>query len=90
MNTTMLIKTDKKLKQEAQKIAKNMGLPLSTVINNYLKEFIATQEVVFTGYTPNKKTARMIDQARKDHKEGKTIGPFKTVSEAIAFLNKNR
>ena len=40
MNTTMLIKTDKALKVKAQKLAKEMGLPLGTLVNNYLKTFV--------------------------------------------------
>ncbi len=41
------IKADKDIKKKAQKVARDLGLPLSTVINAYLREFIRTKEVHF-------------------------------------------
>ena len=87
MYTTMLIKTDKVLKIKAQKLAKEMGLPLGTLVNNYLKEFIVERQVTFTAPTPNKKTIKIIEQARKEYKAGKFFGPFKTAEEMIKSLN---
>jgi antitoxin component of RelBE/YafQ-DinJ toxin-antitoxin module len=89
MNTTMLIKTDKILKTKAQKLAKEMGLPLGTLVNNYLKTFVIDRQAIFTAPMPNKKTIKIIEQARKDIKAGKNIsGPFNTVADAIASLKK--
>lgn len=89
MNTTMLIKTNKELKTKAQILAKEMGLPLGTLINNYLKTFVIERQAVFTSPMPNKKTIKAIEQARRDIKAGKNLsGPFDTVAEAIAFLEK--
>ena len=85
MNTTMLIKTDKVLKQKAQKLAKEMGLPLSTLVNNYFKSFIIERQATFYAPMLNKKTQRIVDQARKEYKAGKTSGPF-TASEFISHL----
>ena len=48
MKTMINIKTDKEVKENAQKIARELGLPLSTVINAYLKEFIRDREVSFS------------------------------------------
>ena len=85
----MLIKTDKALKMKAQKLAKDMGLPLGTLVNNYLKTFITLRQATFTAPMPNKKTRAIIDAARRDIKAGKNLsGPFRTVEEAIAFLKK--
>ena len=41
MNTLTIlnIKTDKKLKAEAQKVSAELGVPLSTVVNAFLKQF---------------------------------------------------
>ena len=89
MNTTMLIKTDKALKQRAQKLAKEMGLPLGTLVNNYLRNFIVDRQAIFNAPIPNKKTAAAIDAARRDLKAGKNIsGPFATVEELISHLKK--
>ncbi len=87
MDTTMLIKTNKVLKQKAQKLAKEMGLPLGTLVNNYLKNFIIDRRAVFNAPIPNKKTAATIDVARKEFKEGKSYGPFSSASEMIKSLN---
>ena len=48
MKTRLNIKTDIKLKKQAQETAGRLGLPLSVVINNYLKEFIEARHVVFS------------------------------------------
>ena len=87
MDTTMLIKTKKELKVKAQKLARKMGLPLSTLVNNYLREFIIERRVTFSAPMPNKKTIKIIEQARKEYKAGKFFGPFKTAEEMIKSLH---
>jgi antitoxin component of RelBE/YafQ-DinJ toxin-antitoxin module len=87
MDTTMLIKTNKVLKQKAQKLAKEMGLPLGTLVNNYLRDFIIERRVTFYAPMLNKKTQRIVDQARKEYKAGKTSGPFHSAEEMVRHLN---
>ena len=87
MDTTMLIKTKKDLKMQAQKLAKEMGLPLSTLVNNYLRDFIVTRQVTFNAPMPSKKTIKAIGEARKEFKEGKTPGPFTSVDAMMKSLN---
>ena len=48
MNTTIHITTDSKLKAQAQQLAKEMGLNLTLVLNNLLKDFIQKQSIEFT------------------------------------------
>lgn len=88
----MLIKIDKPLKEKAQKTAKQLGLPLSTIINNYLKTFVMEKQVTFSEILiPNAKTARAIKQAERDYKAGKNISPgFDNAEDAIAYLKKFR
>lgn len=40
MKVVLNVKTDKEVKENAQRLAKYMGIPLSTVVNAYLKEFV--------------------------------------------------
>ena len=87
MDTTMLIKTNKLLKQRAQKLAKEMGLPLGTLVNNYLRNFIIDRQAVFNAPIPNKRTVMAINSAREEFRMGKTAGPFKSAREMIASLN---
>lgn len=88
--TTINIKADSDVKKKAQETAKELGMPLSTVINAYLNQFIRTKEVHF--YLPEgelkpavrKRLARLSKEAR----EGKNlVGPFKTAKEASAYLD---
>jgi len=83
----MLIKTNKELKQKAQKLAKEMGLPLGTLVNNYLRNFIVDRQAIFNAPIPNRKTQVAIEASRKEFKAGQTAGPFSAV-EFISHLKK--
>ena len=48
MRTVINIKTEKEVKTQAQKLAKEMGFSLSAVINAYLRQFIRNKEVYFS------------------------------------------
>lgn len=48
MDTTILLKTNKALKDEASKVAKELGVPLTTVINAYLRQFVRERQVVLS------------------------------------------
>ena len=91
MNTTVInIKTDKNLKKDAQTRAKNFGLPLSAIVNTYLREFVREKRIVFSEPpTPNTKTRKILDQALKDIKQGKNlVGPFESAEEMMKSLRK--
>lgn len=47
MSDTIIFKTDPKLKSEAKQVASNMGLTLSAVLNNSLKELVKKKSVSF-------------------------------------------
>ena len=83
------IRTDPEVKRRAQKTAKELGMPLSTIINAYLKQLGREQRVHFAvPLVPNKKTARLIQKAREDYKKGKNISPaFETAEEMDAYLD---
>ncbi|MBL7141873.1 type II toxin-antitoxin system RelB/DinJ family antitoxin [Patescibacteria group bacterium] len=48
MRVVINIKTEKEVKARAQKLAKEIGLSLSAVINAYLKQFVRNKEVHFS------------------------------------------
>ena len=89
MKTVINVKTDKDLKNKAQKLAKNLGLPLGTIINAYLREFVREKRIVFSEPpTPNAKTRKILDEALEDIKEGKNlVGPFESPGEMDKFLD---
>ena len=92
MATTMLnIKTDVKLKKAAQAQAKALGLPLSAILNNYLRTFVIDGRVTFEEpLIPNKKTAKILDEAIRDIESGNmsAFSPrFTNAADAIEWLN---
>lgn len=84
------VKIDAKLKHEAQRLAKSMGLSLSAIVENKLKEVIRERRVVFEEeLVPNKKTARQLEQIEADIKAGKNISPvFDSVDDMFTHLKK--
>jgi len=70
-------------------LAKNFGLPLSAVVNIYLREFVREKRVVFSEPPmPNAKTRKILDQAISDIKAGKNlVGPFESAKEMDNFLD---
>lgn len=89
MKTQLIVKTDKEVKIRAQKTAKELGLPLSTLINAYLKQFIVTKEAHFSIQEELKPEAkRRLDRLMKEVREGKNLSPtFDSVEEAVRYLN---
>lgn len=47
MTSTVIVRTDSKLKAKAQKIASDLGLTLSAVVNGYLKDFVQKKSASF-------------------------------------------
>ena len=47
-HTILNVKTDKKLKAEAKKVSEELGVPLSTVINAFLKQFVRDKEITLS------------------------------------------
>jgi len=45
--TTINIKADAVIKAKAQKTARELGLPLSTIINAYLNQFVREKKFIF-------------------------------------------
>ena len=89
MKTLINIKADKEVKEQAQKVAAELGIPLSTIINAYLKQFIKTKEVHF-GVEGKLRPAvkKRLERLHQDVREGKNLsGPFSSREEMDAYLN---
>ncbi|MFA5432645.1 MAG: type II toxin-antitoxin system RelB/DinJ family antitoxin [Candidatus Paceibacterota bacterium] len=88
MNTTIInFKTDKTVKEKAQKVAKQMGLNLSDIMNVYLRDFIKKRELNIKLEEPNGKTIKKIKNVLKEIKNGNVSPSFDDVSEAIKWLD---
>jgi addiction module RelB/DinJ family antitoxin len=91
MNTQTIlnIKTDKKLKENAKKVAGRIGVPLSTVVNSFLKQFVRDEEVTFSAknYKMTPYLESLVEEARKEYEAGKTSGPFNNTKDLMKHLN---
>ncbi|MBI2611504.1 type II toxin-antitoxin system RelB/DinJ family antitoxin [Candidatus Gottesmanbacteria bacterium] len=91
MNSAVInIKTEPEVKQKAQKLAKDLGLNLSALINGYLRQLIKTKRVEFSlDETPSEYLKQAIKQAQKERKEGKASPVFDKASDAIKWLHEH-
>lgn len=88
MNTTLLLKTDKVLKDEASRTAKELGVPLTTVINAYLRQFVRERQIIISlEPMPNKAKLALWESISKEmDKEMKTTKRYTNADELIADL----
>lgn len=88
MKTVLNVKTDPEIKEGAQRIAKEMGIPLSIVVNAYLKEFIRERKFTASLEPQLKKEVwDEMEQAMADYKQKKNFSPvFSDVSGLMKWL----
>lgn len=88
--TVMTIKTDKKLKEKAQKISKELGFPLGTLVNAFLRQFVRNKSVYFTTINAeimSKKMEKQLGEIEKDIKNESNLSPaFDNVKDALDHL----
>lgn len=85
--TLINIKTDRKLKRDAQKVARELGLPLGTIVKAYLKELIREKRVVFAAPpVPNARTQKLLRRIARDRNGRNSRGPF-TYEEAARYVD---
>ena len=87
--TLISIKADTDVKDKAQKVARDLGLPLSTLVNAYLRQLIRTKEAHFYVEGELKPAVKKrLDRIEKDVREGKNLSPaFHTAKEMDAYLD---
>lgn len=73
-NAVINFKTDEKTKKEAQKVAKQLGISLSMVLNASLKEFVEKKEVTIA-LEPTPYLEKVLGRAEKDMKDRKNWSP---------------
>ena len=82
------VKVDKDIKESAQKVAKDMGLNLSSLINTYLHKVVKTRKVEL--YEPEQMTPHLekqLEEVEKNIKEGNLSPAYDNVEDFIAALN---
>jgi len=88
MNTTSLhIKIESTVKEQAQKIADELGLSLSATVKALLKQFIRTKQLsVGITEVPNEYLLNSLKKSDGDIKAGKTVS-FKNGKDALSYLD---
>lgn len=74
MNTLIHIRTDKKIKEEAQKILEEMGFNISSFVNASMRKLIKEKKIEFE-YYPNTITKNELKRASMDFKKNKNLSP---------------
>jgi addiction module RelB/DinJ family antitoxin len=89
MKTLINIKTESGVKENAKRLAKELGLSLSDVINAALRNFIRSREVYFSAIphmTPE--FERLLGNIEEDMKEKKNLSPaFSSSKELEQYLD---
>lgn len=90
MNTVISVRTDADTKAKAQAVAKNIGIPLGTLINAYLRELAISQSVSFsTQPLLRKAVANSLRRINEDIEAGRNLSPeFSSTEEMAAYLGK--
>lgn len=89
MNTQTIlnVKTDKKLKEDAKRISSELGVPLGTVVNALLKQFVRDREITLSSnpLRPTPYLEKRLLEAEAEYKAGDYVGPM-SGEELIAHL----
>lgn len=89
MSSVLNVKIDPKVKIKAHKIAAELGLSLSGVVNVYLRELIRTRTICATTReeNPSARLLASIKSTREDRKKGR-LHSFDNAKDAITYLHK--
>ncbi len=86
-HTILNVKTDKKLKAEAKKVSEELGVPLSTVINAFLRKFVREKEITLSAnpLRPTPYLEQILEEAQAEYETGKAR-TFKTGDDMLKHL----
>jgi addiction module RelB/DinJ family antitoxin len=91
--TVITVKTDKTLKEKAGAIAKELGFPLGTVINAFLRQFVKNKTVYFSAKPVSVMTKALeeeLEHIENDISQEINISQeFDTMQDALSFLKKS-
>ncbi len=87
-NAVINIKINSEDKKAAQRVAEQLGIPLSVILKGFLKQLIRTQTINFSNSEePSEFLINSLNAAQKDVKEGRVSPTFKQPKDASAWLN---
>ena len=81
------IRTDARIKAQAQRVAKEAGLTLSGLINFLIRTVVKTKKLEFDlNETPSPYLIESLKESEEDSKAGRVSPAFDNVKDAIAWL----
>ena len=91
MDTAIInIRTQTSVKEDLRKVAGELGLTVSALINGLIKQVIRTKRVEFEARPeiPNARMIKMLKESEEDYKNGDFYS-FDNAKNAIKFLNRS-
>lgn len=88
MDTTITIKTNSSLRQEAKRIAEELGITLTAVVNAFLRQFVRERKFsVSASAMPTKKKIAILEKISREMDEGKNSSrPFSNLESLFNHL----
>lgn len=81
-------KVDSEVKAEAQKLARELGMPLSSIVNAQLREFLRSRTLnVSAEPRMSPYLERVIETVENDRKLGRNTTKTKSLEEALSHLD---
>ena len=90
-NAVINIKTSPATKKKAKKVAEQLGLSLSSVINGFLNTLIKNKSVNFDvnpREEPSEQLIKVLREAEEDVKKGRVSPSFDNAKDAIHWLER--
>lgn len=83
--TILNVKLNKSLKQDAQELADEIGVPLSTIVVANLKEFVRSRSLTVSALPRLKpEIEKELEEAIADYRRGKNTSPVLRSSKDVA------
>ena len=89
MNTAVInIKIEPKIKRQAQTVAEDMGISLSSLVNGFLKQVIKTKTFTFrVAEEPSKYFIQSMKEVEDEIKNGWVSPTFDNTEDALVWLH---
>jgi addiction module RelB/DinJ family antitoxin len=85
------VRTDSKIKKQAQAVAEKLGLNLSVVVNAYLRQLVRTKSVAFSlSEEPTDYLLEILKESKKEIKRDLVSPAFGGSKEAVRWLNNSK
>ena len=87
MYKVITIKTDEETKLAAQKLASEAGLTLSSLVNSYLKQIVASRRIeIFVPEQMTPKLEKLIEEVERERKTGDVSEAFTSADDFLDSL----